>query len=764
MEEPPAREQSGHRGPLYNRRIVAFLEAQLEKVRGVEAPATAAKKDVASFNLAVEKGKRLVAKHGAVFDVRDYYSIREACAAVEEICGCLKEVLGCWDKETATGIKDAVPTKDVEADEDLLRRFLEYVLKDGECIVEGEMAHRWMCSKKRHEENMRLLHIVDEGTIRLGKKLGKGGQGAVYKAVWQCTKVAVKTSLHGIGDDIPIEELAELLKEVMLHATLRFHPHIVQLLATTISGWIVMELARSDLHALCHSGEVLAWGVKKGLLLQGAAGLAYIHAQNRVHGDVKSENFLIFGTRPEEYQVKVSDFGMGFEAALSRSKTVRMGGGTPQWIAPEVYNNKPITQASDVCSFGAVCYEVISQKHLYDRANPYAIMAMKLRGEEPCQVDPNDCPPQMLELMRHCCALDPAMRPTMVEVSRNLLQLPAEWRGMDGNAEEVAASPSIGLLSQSSRLQPQTAARQISWERLSRGCTNDDTSVAAAEAQILRQALLEGYVDQNGETPLHYASKGDNKAAVEFFLQNGADVHCTKKNGSTPLHAASRFSNKDIVECLLQHGADVRCTTKNGETPLHYALKGGNKAVVEFLLQNGADVHCPTKNGITPLHVSSYFSNKDVVECLLQHGADVHCTTKGGQTPLHSASRSGNKFVVEFLLQNGADIHCTTKNGWTPLYFASRFASKDVVEVLLLHGADVGCTTKKRYTPLHGASGFSSQDSVEYLLQHGADVGCTAENGETPLHCASVAGNKAVVEFLLQNGADVHCTTKASGI
>jgi tankyrase len=63
------------------------------------------------------------------------------------------------------------------------------------------------------------------------------------------------------------------------------------------------------------------------------------------------------------------------------------------------------------------------------------------------------------------------------------------------------------------------------------------------------------------------------RAAIERLIKAGSDLHETVKNGVTPLHFAVRFRNVAAVETLLRLGANVNLTCKrSGSTPLHRAV------------------------------------------------------------------------------------------------------------------------------------------------------------------------------------------------
>ncbi|CAD7700786.1 unnamed protein product [Ostreobium quekettii] len=411
----------------YNQGISYFLYVQLHKVRSLEPPEGTPSKDLERINRLLEMGGRLLEKHAQQFDIRDFYTTHDAEEGVCQICDELKEIVEGWHMPDAVTIDDAVPKDWVEEDMQLLRKLLEFVLNGVDCDVDDKVRQLWIDAKANHIDKLNCVEVVDPNDLELGVRRAQGAKGAVFEATWRGRLVAVKRPLW--EDDMPLEELAEFVREVSWHALLHSHPNIVQLLATTTGGYLVMELADSDLYSLCHGHVKLEFSVNLRLLQQAAAGLNCMHLRNLVHGDVKSRNCLIFTDEQGNPHLKLADLGMTFRVGESRSKTIRKGGGTAAWIAPEVYHSKPIDKASDVYSLGVVMFEVVTGKEPYDagKQTEFAIMGQKLSGKGPCAVRPQDCPKEMLDLMRRCCAVDPAHRPKMEEVVESLQRMPVDW-------------------------------------------------------------------------------------------------------------------------------------------------------------------------------------------------------------------------------------------------------------------------------------------------------------------------------------------------
>ncbi|MCG8404550.1 MAG: protein kinase, partial [Phycisphaerales bacterium] len=304
-----------------------------------------------------------------------------------------------------SAVDDRVPEVWVEEDEQELDKLLDYILYGN---IKDSDDERLRQVKVENETNVKTsLEMIDASALVRTQRRGSGGWGIVHEADWPGRvpgKVAVKSPKPG---GVTIQQLASLYKEATVQASLR-HENVVRLLAATFTGWLVMELADTDLHRFCHGKDGLNWATKLNLLQQAALGLKFLHSQDPplVHSDVKPQNFLVFNLQPEGFLVKISDFGQTTAMKESRSKSITTGVGTAQWVAPESYENKPLTTKSDVFSFGVMMYEVVTQKKPYRSVSEeqafLALMENKWRGEDPCKVGKRDYPQGMVELMKKC--------------------------------------------------------------------------------------------------------------------------------------------------------------------------------------------------------------------------------------------------------------------------------------------------------------------------------------------------------------------------
>ncbi|WP_386065916.1 protein kinase [Tahibacter sp. UC22_41] len=199
------------------------------------------------------------------------------------------------------------------------------------------------------------------GAFRLGRRLGSGGMGTVYRAepVAGVTRrpVALKRIKRGMDSE---EVLARFLREREILARLD-HPHIARLidggLAEDGSPWFAMELVDGEpLPAWCDARR-LDLDARLALFAAVCDAVAYAHRNLVVHRDLKPANVLV--TR--EGEVKLLDFGIAkllhpSEDAATQGLRPLL---TPEYAAPEQFARGAITTQTDVYQLGLLLYELL---------------------------------------------------------------------------------------------------------------------------------------------------------------------------------------------------------------------------------------------------------------------------------------------------------------------------------------------------------------------------------------------------------------------
>ncbi|XP_061280899.1 serine/threonine-protein kinase Nek1 isoform X6 [Bos javanicus] len=179
------------------------------------------------------------------------------------------------------------------------------------------------------------------------------------------------------------KEREESRREVAVLANMR-HPNIVQYRESfeeNGSLYIVMDYCEGgDLFkrinaqkgVLFQEDQILDWFVQICLALK------HVHDRKILHRDIKSQN--IFLTR--DGTIQLGDFGIA-RVLNSTVELARTCIGTPYYLSPEICENKPYNNKSDIWALGCVLYEMCTLKHAFEAGNMKNLVLKIISGSFP---------------------------------------------------------------------------------------------------------------------------------------------------------------------------------------------------------------------------------------------------------------------------------------------------------------------------------------------------------------------------------------------
>ena len=192
--------------------------------------------------------------------------------------------------------------------------------------------------------------------------LGRGGMGAVYKAVQTALDRVVAIKLLPLEVSIDRDFADRFVREARTMAKLN-HPNIVSVFdfGTTPEGhlYFVMEFVEgTTLHHL-----IKTTGLKPvqclELIVNVCEALQYAHGEGVVHRDIKPANVLV----DTKGRVKVADFGLArMDSPSAEQWGQTMTGmvlGTPDYMAPEQKQGSRVDHRADIYSLGVMLYEML---------------------------------------------------------------------------------------------------------------------------------------------------------------------------------------------------------------------------------------------------------------------------------------------------------------------------------------------------------------------------------------------------------------------
>jgi Tol biopolymer transport system component len=183
--------------------------------------------------------------------------------------------------------------------------------------------------------------------------------------------------------------------------------------------YIVTELLEGETLRARLSGGPVAPRKAIDYAIQIAKGLAAAHEKGIVHRDLKPENLFI----TNDGRVKILDFGLakltqretgtGPQTNLPTADGTEPGVvlGTLGYMSPEQVKGKPADQRSDLFSFGAILYEMLSGRRAFHRDSAAETMSAILREEPPDLSATNqNIQPGLDRIVRHCLEKNPEER------------------------------------------------------------------------------------------------------------------------------------------------------------------------------------------------------------------------------------------------------------------------------------------------------------------------------------------------------------------
>jgi eukaryotic-like serine/threonine-protein kinase len=289
------------------------------------------------------------------------------------------------------------------------------------------------------------------GPYEILSPLGAGGMGEVYRA--RDTRlgrdVAIKVLPQSFSQDAG--RLRRFEQEARAASALN-HPNIVTLHDVGEHGgapYVVTELLEGEtLRSRLAAGAITPRKATE-YAIQIAQGLAAAHEKGIVHRDLKPENLFV----TEDGRIKILDFGLAkliqpdVASQQTSAPTASLGTepgvvmGTVGYMSPEQVKGQPADHRSDVFSFGAVLYEMLSGRRAFHGDSTVETMSAILKEEPPDLSETNkNLSPGLDRLVRHCLEKSPTQR---FQSARDLAYDLESLSGLSGAVGLKADAPRV---------------------------------------------------------------------------------------------------------------------------------------------------------------------------------------------------------------------------------------------------------------------------------------------------------------------------------
>eukprot|EP00741_Cyanophora_paradoxa_P012801 tig00020629_g12365.t1 len=260
-----------------------------------------------------------------------------------------------------------------------------------------------------------LFHGASIRSFQVISELHRSGTGAVYRAKYLKdgkTYVIKERRQAELGKNRDVTHELQLLQRIQHPNVIRCHGHFWDPAHRVL--FIVLEYADGgDLRAFVEKRAAKReYLTEKEVLLMFAqicAAIQHLHAHNIVHRDIKSLNILMSSSGT----IKVGDLGVG-RFKSDQTAMLNTFYGTPLYASPELCQNQPYDERTDVWSLGVVLYELAALRLPFTgRTLTDLARAINAAYFEPL---PRQFSPRLQSLVKAMLSKEFAKRPTAAQV------------------------------------------------------------------------------------------------------------------------------------------------------------------------------------------------------------------------------------------------------------------------------------------------------------------------------------------------------------
>lgn len=273
---------------------------------------------------------------------------------------------------------------------------------------------------------------IDLNEFYQKEKIGEGQYGKVYLVQHKKTCEFFAAKILNIQNDSQSkEEMISLSHEVNNNAGMN-HPSIIKFIGYSPTNFN-QEPQPVIISEYCENGSLLSliqnrdqyseiWDdTKKLIIIFGIAlGMKYLHEHDIIHRDLKIDNILM-----DSYMFpKIADFGLSkrnhfntYSMTLESAKNIK---GTPLYMAPEIFETKECTKASDVYAFAIVMYEILTDTRPFKNIDMFQLYRKVTNGERPSFEGTKPVEKAYCDLIERCWSQEPKDRPTFNEIVEEL--------------------------------------------------------------------------------------------------------------------------------------------------------------------------------------------------------------------------------------------------------------------------------------------------------------------------------------------------------
>jgi len=268
------------------------------------------------------------------------------------------------------------------------------------------------------------------GRFRIIRPVGSGGMGDVYEAEdLQLGRVALKTIRQDIASSPEafgrFRQEVQLARKISGSQVCRIHE--LYLIPAdrnhSATAFLTMEyLDGTTLSQRLKGSGPLPLKQAQAVALDICEGLRLVHARGVIHRDLKSANIMLCG-QGDSMRAVLMDFGLARDSGVAGSddQTSPVAGaqtgtlpgaimGTPAYMAPEQFEGKAVSPATDIYALGIVLYELVTGLHPYAAPTPVAAAIRRAQRPAPPSSLIHSVPRKWDRIIQRCLQYVPAER------------------------------------------------------------------------------------------------------------------------------------------------------------------------------------------------------------------------------------------------------------------------------------------------------------------------------------------------------------------
>ncbi|GFV65405.1 hypothetical protein TNCV_2638351 [Trichonephila clavipes] len=507
-------------------------------------------------------------------------------------------------------------------------------------------------------------------SFKIIKALGEGSFGSallVQDIVSQKQYVVKKVPLLNLSET----EKEEAMKEVEVLSQMK-HPNIITyhksfeengnlyIVTDYCDGGDLYSKIQVQKGTYFKENQILDWFVQICLAVK------HVHDRRILHRDIKTQNIFL----TKSGIAKLGDFGIA-RVLNNTSELARTCIGTPYYLSPEICENKPYNNKSDIWSLGCVLFELTTLKHAFEAKNIKNLVFKIIKGSLP-QI-PDMYSPELRSLLAQIFVRNPHERPSVNAILRKPIVVERIYKFL--NESKIKEEFNRTLLQKAA-----TKSSHSQGIKITNPAAKYGVSVARKKPSKLstKKEICKG-----NETNLNYKNLIPHKIPAVAYkfkskLHNGNQVKCssvniinnnlcTKNSDDNPTNEEAKVieknssseistTNKSIIEL-----SSIELCEASHKISFPALLPSENKVVSSesTILTNFSDTAETLQSADSNFYLTNYFNNtshKTIHEVNLP-------VIKNSVNRRAQWSKANSDFLSNLPLEmTGSQMEATTKN------------------------------------------------------------------------------------------------------